>query len=163
MERILGIDPGFGRVGFGVLEKIKGNWEAISWGCIETPANCEFSLRLKSIHQGISKLIKKYQPDLAVVEDLFFAKNAKTAIKVGEARGVILLSCFLSNVKVLEFTPMQIKQAVTGYGKADKRQMQKVVQMILKIDRKITPDDAADALAGALAGTGCLNLLKKQG
>lgn len=161
MERILGIDPGFGRVGFGVLEKIKGNWEAISWGCIETPAKCDFSLRLKNIHVVLNKLIKKYQPNLAVVEDLFFSKNAKTAIKVGEARGVILLTCFLNNVKVLEFTPMQIKQAVTGYGKADKRQMQKVVQMILKIDKKITPDDAADALAGALAGTGCYKLMKK--
>ena len=161
MERILGIDPGFGRVGFGVLEKIKGNWEAISWGCIETPTKCDFSLRLKNIHVVLNKLIKKYQPNLAVVEDLFFSKNAKTAIKVGEARGVILLTCFLNNVKVLEFTPMQIKQAVTGYGKADKRQMQKVVQMILKIDKKITPDDAADALAGALAGTGCYKLMKK--
>ena len=162
MERILGIDPGYGRVGFGVLEKIKGEWEAISWGCIETKATCDFCSRLKSINQAVDKLIKKYQPGLAVVEDLFFAKNAKTAIKVGEARGVILLTCFLSGVKVVEFTPLQIKQAVTGYGKADKRQMQKVVQMILKIDKKINPDDAADALAGALAGINCFKLLEKK-
>jgi len=97
-------------------------------------------------------VIKKYQPNRIAVEDLFFAKNVKTAMKVGEARGVILLTCVQAGVPVDEFTPLQIKQAMTGYGRAEKGQVQRMVQMILKIKKKITPDDAADALAVALTG-----------
>ncbi len=151
-ERILGIDPGFGRVGWGVIEKKKNEWEVVNWGCIETSAKENFIDRLKAIHRALTSLIKKYQPNRIAVEDLFFAKNVKTAMKVGEARGVILLTCVQAGVPVDEFTPLQIKQAMTGYGRAEKGQVQRMVQMILKIKKKITPDDAADALAVALTG-----------
>lgn len=152
MSKILGIDPGFGRVGWGVIEKIKGEWEVVDWGCVETSAKENFIDRLKIIHQTLTFLIKKYQPNRIAVEDLFFAKNVKTAMKVGEARGVILLTCVQANVPVDEFTPLQIKQAMTGFGRAEKGQVQRMVQMILKIKKKITPDDAADALAVAITG-----------
>lgn len=152
LERVLGIDPGFGRVGWGVIEKEKNEWKAVNWGCIETSAKENFIDRLKIIHQTLTFLIKKYQPNRIAVEDLFFAKNVKTAMKVGEARGVILLTCVQANVPVDEFTPLQIKQAMTGFGRAEKGQVQRMVQMILKIKKKITPDDAADALAVAITG-----------
>jgi len=150
MTKILGIDPGFGRVGWGVIEKKNGEWFAVDWGCLETSSKKDFIERLKEIHSAIGALIKKYQPEKIGVEDLFFAKNVKTAMKVGEARGVILLTCVQAGVPVSEFTPLQIKQTVTGYGRAEKGQMQKMVQLLLKIKKKITPDDAADALAAAL-------------
>lgn len=159
MERILGIDPGFGRVGWGVIEKKKSEWEVVGWGCIETSAKNSFIERLKEIHCAVTFLIKKYRPERIVVEDLFFAKNVKTAMKVGEARGVILLTCVQAGVPVDEFTPLQIKQAITGYGRAEKGQVQRMVQMILKIKNKITPDDAADALAVALTGGASRKLL----
>lgn len=152
MERVLGIDPGFGRVGWGVIEKKKGEWEVVDWGCVETSAKDNFIDRLKAIYQALTFLIKKYQPNRIAVEDLFFAKNVKTAMKVGEARGVILLTCVQANVPVDEFTPLQVKQAMTGYGRAEKGQVQRMARMILKIKKKITPDDAADALAVALTG-----------
>ena len=152
MLKILGIDPGFGRVGWGVIEKKNGEWTAVDWGCIETSPKKNFIDRLKEIHCAVAFLIKKYQPERIAVEDLFFAKNVKTAMKVGEARGVILLTCVQAGVQVDEFTPLQVKQAMTGYGRAEKGQVQKMIKILLKIHKKITPDDAADALAVALTG-----------
>lgn len=148
---ILGIDPGYGRVGYGVVEKATGkDWRALDWGCIETPAGGEFVDRIAEMHKQLLSLIKKYKPTRMAVEDLFFFKNVKTAIKVGQARGVILLTAVENKIPVDEFTPLQVKQAITGFGRAEKGQMQKMVAMILKIPGKIKSDDAADALAVAL-------------
>src|SRR3989338_3019158 len=152
MERILGIDPGFGRTGWGVIEKVAGELRAVAWGCIETSVNDPFVDRLCELRDELKLVINKYKPDAVAVEDLFFAKNVKTAMKVGQARGVIILTIKESDLPLHEFTPLQIKQAVTGYGRAEKGQMQKMVGMLLKIKKKITPDDAADALAAALTG-----------
>ncbi len=148
---ILGIDPGFGRVGFGLVEKMKtGEWRALDFGCIETSAKKKFVDRLEEISDAINFLIKKYKPQRMAVEKLFFFRNVTTAIDVAQARGVILLSGIQAGLEIDEFTPLQIKQAITGYGKADKQQMQKMVAMILGSKVKIKSDDAADALAVAL-------------
>lgn len=150
-EKILGIDPGFGRIGYGIIEQIKGNeWKGLGFGCIETQMSDPFIDRLAEIHSEITKLIKTYSPSRMAVEELFFFKNLKTAIKVAEARGVIILSGVEQGLEIDEFTPLQVKQAVTGYGRAEKGQMQKIVAMILGIKEKIKSDDAADALAVAL-------------
>ncbi|MBI5221687.1 MAG: crossover junction endodeoxyribonuclease RuvC [Candidatus Magasanikbacteria bacterium] len=150
-EIILGIDPGFGRVGFGVIEKLKtGEWKALDYGCIETFSKKKFVDRLMEISKAINFLIKKHQPQRMAVEKLFFFRNVTTAIEVGQARGVILLSGAQADLEIDEFTPLQIKQAITGYGKAEKQQMQKMVSIILGIKGKIKSDDAADALAVAL-------------
>lgn len=149
-EIILGIDPGFGRVGFGIIGGNKSNWKMMDYGCIETSAGKEFVERLAELYKKIVELIKKYHPTRMAVEELFFFKNLKTAINVGQARGVILLAGVENKLPVDEFTPLQIKQAITGYGRAEKTQMQKVVAVILNIKDKIKSDDAADALAVAL-------------
>lgn len=150
-EIILGIDPGFGRVGYGVIKKTeKGDWKAVDFGCVETSAKKSFTDRLAEIHEELVKLIKKHKPARMAVEELFFFKNVKTAIEVGQARGVILLAGVENNLPVDEFTPLQVKQAITGYGRAEKGQMQKMVAMILGVKEKIKSDDAADALAVAL-------------
>lgn len=149
-ETILGIDPGFGRIGWGVIEKKSSEWSIVDCGCITTSMQEPFVDRLAELHVEIKKLIKKYQPTRMAVEDLFFFKNLKTAIKVGQARGVILLTAVENKLPVDEFTPLQVKQAITGYGRAEKTQMQKMVQMILGLKQKIKSDDAADALAVAL-------------
>ena len=130
-EIILGVDPGYGRTGFGVVEKVRGEWVAIACGCIETSVKDPFVDRLVELHSELKKIIKKYQPTVAGVEDLFFAKNVKTAMKVGQARGVILLTLIEEGISVSEFTPLQVKQAITGYGRAEKFQVQKMLQMIL--------------------------------
>jgi crossover junction endodeoxyribonuclease RuvC len=156
-EIILGIDPGFGRVGFGIVKKdAKNNWQAIAYGCIETSKTKKFIDRLAEIHEEVAGLIKKYKPTRMAVEELFFFKNAKTAVDVGQARGVILLTAVESGLPVDEFTPLQVKQAMTGYGRAEKGQMQKMVAMILGIKEKIKSDDAADALAVAMCAGECL-------
>lgn len=148
---IIGIDPGYGRTGYGVIQKTKGReWRPLAFGCIETPVNGVFVERLVELRNELLKIIRKYKPTRMAVEDLFFFKNQTTAIKVGQARGVILLSAVENNIEVDEFTPLQVKQAITGYGRAEKGQMQKMVAAILGIPGKIKSDDAADALAVAL-------------
>lgn len=155
-EVILGIDPGFGRVGFGVIEKTgKNDWVAKDFGCIETSKEKIFVGRLVEIYEAVTFLIKKFHPQRMAVEKLFFFRNVTTAIDVGQARGVILLAAVLAKIEVDEFTPLQVKQAITGYGKAEKQQMQKMVATILKIKNKIKSDDAADALAVALCSGQC--------
>ncbi len=150
-EIIIGIDPGYGRIGYGIIEKDRVNgWLPRAYGCIETPVNGVFVDRIADLHKQLVFLIKKYRPTRMAVEDLFFFKNAKTAIKVGQARGVILLTAVENNLPVDEFTPLQVKQAITGYGRAEKGQMQKMVAAILRVPKKIKSDDAADALAVAL-------------
>lgn len=149
-ERVLGIDPGFGRMGWGVVEKRNGDWKHVAHGCIETDKKAKFIDRLQEIHNDLTKIIAKYQPTNSAVEDLFFYKNAKTAIQVGQARGVILLTLNQAGLPIDEYTPLQVKQSMTGYGRAEKGQMQKIVQVHLQMKEKITQDDAADALAIAL-------------
>ena len=146
----MGIDPGFGRIGFGVIEKQKGDWVVLGYGCIETSQEREFIDRLEDLYKILKKFIKKYNPTRAAVEDLFFYKNVTTAIKVGQARGVILLTLRQAGLEIDEFTPLQVKQTVVGYGRAEKRQVQEMLKITLKMKEKPKQDDAADALAVAL-------------
>lgn len=149
--RILGVDPGFGRVGFGVIEKNSSNqWVCLKYGCIETSPKKKFIERLSEVRDELKKLIQECKPTRVAVEELFFFKNVKTAIEVGQARGVILLTAHESGLPIDEFTPLEVKQAMTGYGRAEKGQMQKIMAMVLGIKEKIKSDDAADALAIAL-------------
>ncbi len=147
---ILGIDPGTARTGYGVIQKEKSNLEIIDYGCIETEKTLSTANRLKEIDQELNKLIKKYKPEKVAVEDIFFFKNLKTVIKVSQARGVILCSAARMKIPVSEYTPLQVKQAVTSYGRADKSQVQKMVKLILNLKEIPKPDDAADALATAI-------------
>lgn len=149
--RILGIDPGFGRIGYGVIEQRGGDWAHVAHGCIETKKSASFVDRLDDLHGRLKDVIKEFQPHRAAVEELFFYKNVTTAIKVGQARGVILLTLRQANLPIDELTPLQVKQAMTGYGRAEKRQMQRMVAVMLGLGKKIIQDDAADALAVALA------------
>jgi len=160
--RILGIDPGFGRTGWGVIEKTRTGWKPIAYGCIETSAKKTFVARIEELHEELTTIVKTYKPQVSAVEELFFYKNVTTAIQVGQARGVILLTLRQGKLPVLEFTPLQVKQGITGYGRADKKQIETMVRMILHIKEAIKPDDAADALAVALTcGSALPFLLKK--
>ncbi|MCM1546297.1 MAG: crossover junction endodeoxyribonuclease RuvC [Clostridiales bacterium] len=148
---ILGIDPGFGTMGYGVIEKkANGDCVPVDYGVVTTPKDESFPVRLAILEQGLNQLYEKYKPAEISVEELFFTKNVTTGIQVAEARGVILLSAIKYCGRLFEYTPNQIKQALTGYGKADKVQMMHVVQSILRLKSVPRPDDAADALAVAL-------------
>ncbi|MDO8504965.1 MAG: crossover junction endodeoxyribonuclease RuvC [bacterium] len=149
---ILGIDPGIARMGFGIIEEIKLKARAIEYGCVETSKDIPHAQRLLILHKALTKLIQQYHPERVAVEQLFFSKNVKTALQVGEARGVIMLTCQMEQVPVVEISPKEVKVALTGYGQADKPQMQKMIQLILKLKTIPKPDDAADALAIAIAG-----------
>lgn len=149
--RILGIDPGYGRMGYGIIEKKQsGQWKALVYGCLNTDSEKSFVCRLVEIKEKVDALSKKYKPEIMGIEKLYFVKNAKTAMDVGQARGAILLSGIENKMQIHEFTPLQVKQAITGYGKAEKKQMQKMTAIILGLKQKIKSDDAADALAVAL-------------
>ena len=148
---ILGIDPGIADTGFGVISKdATGKIKCLDYGSIKTLAKTALTERLGILSQALADIIRKYEPDLMSVEELFFAKNAKTALIVGHARGVILLTAKQHSVPVVEFTPLQVKQAVSSYGKAPKEQVQKMVKMLLNLKNIPQPDDAADALAVAI-------------
>ena len=148
---ILGIDPGLATLGFGVIEKdARGNCRAIDCGVVTTPKDEGLPVRLAMLEEGLCKILDKYKPDEIAMEELFFSKNITTGIAVAHARGVALLTCVKRCGRLFEYTPMQIKQALTGYGRADKKQMQSVVTSILKLKAVPKPDDAADALAIAL-------------
>ncbi|MFH1286331.1 MAG: crossover junction endodeoxyribonuclease RuvC [Candidatus Magasanikbacteria bacterium] len=159
--RILGIDPGFGRIGWGVIESRGVDWKHVSHGCIMTNKKKDFVDRLDELHTELMEIIKTFSPSRAGVEDLFFYKNVTTAIKVGQARGVILLTLRQAGILIFECTPLQVKQAVTGYGKAEKRQVQKMVGMILEMPKKPIQDDAADALAVAITCGNSLGVPRK--
>ena len=147
---ILGIDPGTAIVGWGVIESQGNRYKTIDFGCITTTPKEEDWRRLATIYDGIEEIIQKFQPDQVAVESLFYFKNQKTVMKVSQARGAILVAA-QKNVKIIqEFTPLQIKQALTTYGRADKSQMQEMVKRILGLDKIPKPDDAADALACAI-------------
>ncbi len=148
--RILGIDPGTATVGWGVIEVIGGKIELIGYGHISTAKELPLSKRLLEIATDIRDLLTHYSPDEAAIEELFFFKNQKTVISVGQARGAILLTLEEKNVIISGYTPLQVKQALTNYGRADKAQIQTMVKAILKLKEIPKPDDAADALAIAL-------------
>ncbi len=148
---ILGIDPGLATLGYGVIEKDdRGNFRAIDCGVVCTPKDEGLPVRLAMLEEGIGKILDKFHPDEIAMEELFFSKNITTGIAVAHARGVAMLACVKACGKLYEYTPMQIKQALTGYGKADKKQMQSVVTSLLRLKATPKPDDAADALAIAL-------------
>ena len=147
---ILGIDPGYATVGYGVVNYDRGRFAPIRFGAITTPPKTDFSARLEMIYDDMTVLLDKSQPQALSIEQLFFSNNKTTAIDVAQARGVILLSARKHGVPVFEYTPMQVKQAVVGYGHADKHQVQEMVKLILHLKSIPKPDDAADALAIAI-------------
>jgi len=148
---ILGIDPGTAITGYGVIEILGNKIKPIDYGCIVTDKKSSAAERLLLLDKELSKIIKKYKPKRIAVEDIFFFKNLKTAIKVSQARGVILAAAArLKTASIEEYTPLQIKQAVSGYGRADKKQVQKMVKAILNLKEIPKPDDAADGLAAAI-------------
>lgn len=146
---ILGIDPGFAITGWAILQKYKNSVKAVDYGVITTKASMDFAQRLKIIDKDINRIINKFKPNIIAVEKIYFAKNTKTATAVGHARGIIILAAAKNNLTIKEFTPLQIKQATAAYGRAEKNQMQKMIQAILKLPELPQPDDAADALACA--------------
>lgn len=150
MNKILGIDPGTGIVGFGVIEAKSGKFRMLDAGVIRTSAKENDSARLKTIFDELSAIIRQNKPDVLAVEKLFFSQNVTTAMSVSQARGIILLSAEQNNLPVFEYTPQQIKQGITGYGKAEKQQVQEMVRTILKLKEVPKPDDCADALACAI-------------
>ncbi|MFQ5610945.1 MAG: crossover junction endodeoxyribonuclease RuvC [Anaerolineae bacterium] len=152
MSRVIGVDPGTATTGWGLVETIASGHQLslVAYGAITTRANTPLPQRLQKIYAGLSDLVAKWQPDAAAVEELFFSKNAKTALAVGHGRGVVLLALANAGLSVAEYKPLEVKQAITGYGGADKRQMQSMVQMLLDLDDIPHPDDAADALAVAI-------------
>jgi crossover junction endodeoxyribonuclease RuvC len=160
-QLILGIDPGLATTGYGLVLKERNKLAHIAFGCILTPAKQNFIERLETIHNELEKIIKKYQPQAVAVEALFFCKNVKTALDVSQARGVILLTAIENKLPLYEFTPLEIKQAVTGYGRAEKKQIQKMVKIILDLKEIPEPDDAADALAIAICGANSQKLYRK--
>lgn len=159
--RILGIDPGYAIVGYGVIQVAGGSYRPVEYGAITTPAGADFGQRLLEIYQGMEELLRRLCPEAAAVEKLYFSNNKTTGIGVAEARGVILLSLAQHGVPLYEYTPMQVKQAVAGYGGADKRQVMLMTQRLLNMKQVPRPDDAADALALAIchgrAATSLLN------
>jgi len=150
--RILGVDPGLARLGFGIIERGPGDsLHHVAHGCIETGADTPLPERLRHIFQQLTELCRTHRPAVMAVEELFFSRNTTTAFTVGQARGVALLAGAEAGLAVTEYTPMQVKQAVTGYGRADKRQVQEMVRLLLRLTSVPKPDDAADALAVAIA------------
>jgi len=147
---VLGIDPGYATTGFGVLRAERGEAQLLNYGTITTPADLPFSDRLVMLYDDMMQLIDTVKPDAAAVEELFFGNNVTTGIGVGHARGVILLAIAKSGVPFFEYTPNEVKQAVVGYGGAEKRQVMDMTRRLLKMEKVARPDDAADAIAIAL-------------
>ncbi len=154
---ILGIDPGLAKVGYGLVENSGNKFSLIEYGLLTTSSEKTDVIRLKLIHEKVNKIIDKYQPDEMAVEKLFFNKNVKTAIRVGQARGVLLLCGAEGNMEVKEYTPLEIKQAVVGYGKAKKHQVQQMVKALLNLNKIPDSADAADALAVSICHGHCSN------
>ena len=161
--RVLGVDPGTATVGWAVIEERNGKMLPIAFGHISTDKNHSEESRLAEISEDLSSIIEKYQPEEAAVEQLFFFKNKKTIIGVGQSRGGILLTLEQKNVRIFSYTPLQVKQAVTGYGKAEKKQVQLMIKSILKLKDVPKPDDTADALAVAVCHLNSRKILKNFG
>jgi crossover junction endodeoxyribonuclease RuvC len=151
--RVIGIDPGTGILGFGVVDVVKGNKvKMVTGGVITTPAHTPLPDRLLEIYDGLTEIIAETKPTVMAIEKLFFNQNVTTAISVAQARGVAMLTARQANLRIEEYTPQQIKQTLTGYGKADKKQMQEMVRLQLGLTEVPKPDDCADALAAAIMG-----------
>lgn len=148
--RVLGIDPGYGRFGWSVLEGNRSRQGLIACGCEETPPEVDPPQRYLQIQTKLEKIIEEFRPEAAAVESLFYFKNAKTVIKVSESRGVVVVGLAKAGIAVFDYTPLQVKQTVTGYGRAEKAQVQSMVKVILKLKEIPRPDDAADAVAVGL-------------
>ncbi len=162
--RILGIDPGYATTGFGMLHAERGSYQLLQYGTITTPAELPFSQRLEVLYDDMTQLLAVAKPDAVAVEELFWGHNITTGIGVSHGRGVILLAIQKAGVPLFEYTPMQVKQAVVGYGKAEKRQVMDMTRRILKIDKIPRPDDAADAIAIALChARSATSLLRNRG
>ncbi len=147
---ILGIDPGYAIVGFGIIKYENNRFTVLDFGAITTPAGMEFSERLKAVYEDLSYLLQKYKPDAMAIEKLFFNTNKKTAVDVAQARGVILLAAKMHGADCFEYTPLQVKQSVVGYGRAEKKQVQEMTRHLLGLSAVPKPDDTADALAMAI-------------
>ena len=166
--RILGIDPGYATIGYGVIDYNKNRFSVAGYGAITTPAGIPFERRLSDIYSDMNELIKKYSPDEMSIEKLYFNTNSTTAIDVAQARGVIVLSAAQNGLKISEYTPLQVKQAITGYGRAEKRQVMEMIKSFLNLEKVPKPDDTADALALAVchanySGTDYSRLYKEAG
>ena len=142
--RVLGIDPGYAILGWGVLDVEGNHFKVIAYDSILTDKDTPMPRRLQELHMGLKEIIEKYKPEEAAIEELYFNNNAKTAIMVGEARGVAVLACADGGLRIAEYTPLQIKQALVGYGRADKKQVQQMVKTILNLEKVPKPDDTAD-------------------
>ncbi len=147
---ILGIDPGYAIIGYGVLEYKNNKFRVIDYGAITTDASMDMFDRFKLIYDEMNVIIEQYRPEFLAIEELFFNSNQKTAINVAQARGILLLSALNHNLRIFEYTPLQVKQAVAGYGRADKQQVQQMVKLLLNLEKVPKPDDTADALAIAI-------------
>lgn len=152
---ILGIDPGYAIVGYGVLDYRGNKFSVLGYGAVLTPAKTPFSQRLQKIYDDTVAIIQKYHPDVISIEKLFFNSNTTTAIDVAQARGVLLLAAEQFGLEVFEYTPLQVKQSVVGYGRAEKKQVQEMTRLILNLDKVPKPDDTADALAIAICHGHC--------
>jgi crossover junction endodeoxyribonuclease RuvC len=159
--RILGIDPGIAIVGFGFIDKIGSKLTPVQYGCIQTEPTTNPAERLKQVYEAIVQLIDTYKPDEVAIEKLFFNRNVTTALTVGEARGVLMLAAVQKGLPIGEYTPLQVKQAIVGYGKAEKKQVQEMVKLFLKLSAVPKPDDVADALAVAICHAHSSALLHK--
>ncbi len=148
--RIIGIDPGYAIVGFGILEYNRAQFQVVDYGAVTTPADMDFNSRLLEIYNDLCYILDKFRPDFLAIERLYFTSNQKTAIDVAQARGIVLLAARQRNIEIFEYTPLQVKQSVTGYGKAVKKQVQEMTTRILKLPEIPKPDDTADALAIAI-------------
>lgn len=153
--RIIGIDPGYAIVGYGVIDYDRFRFSTVGYGAVTTAANTPFEERLTSIYDDMTVLLEKYKPDCVAIERLYFNTNTTTAIDVAQARGVILLAAKKAGLGVYEYTPLQVKQAVTGYGKAEKHQVMEMVKSLLSLKAVPKPDDTADALAIAVCHAHC--------
>ncbi len=165
--RILGIDPGYAIVGYGVLDYDKNRFSVVNYGAITTEAGTPFEQRLAEIYSDMNSLFEKFRPDCMSIERLYFTNNKTTGIDVAQARGVIMLSAAKHNVEIYEYTPLQVKQAVVGYGRAEKHQVQEMVKNILRLKECPKPDDTADAVALAIchghsSGSSLSRLLREE-
>ena len=156
--KILGIDPGTARTGYGSIRSVGKKMTCLDYGCIETSQEESDAKRLVRTHHAVKKILEKEKPDLVIVERLFFFKNMKTVMTVSQSRGVILMACEQKKVPIVEYTPLQIKQSLSGYGRAQKKEVQECVKKHLGLEEIPRPDDAADALAGAI----CHHLRKNE-
>lgn len=161
--RVMGVDPGTALMGYGFVEGAGSREWAVAYGALRTAADLSAELRLQSLYRGLVDLILEHKPDVVAVEELFFGRNVTTAIHVGQARGVVLLAAADNGIPIREFTPMQVKMAVTGYGRAEKAQVQTMVRTLLGLRESPRPDDVADALAVAIAALHGSNLAAKLG